>query len=317
MRRLIVIFFFIFSVSSLTAQQLDKARMLFEQNQMKEAETLLARIQTSSKDYAGARYFLGRISFAKNDFEEAAEYFEEAIDANDKVADYYEWHGDALASIAQHANLFRQGILAPKMKSSWERSIELDPRKIEPRVSLIEYYMQAPGFMGGSEEKAEVMAREIMKLDAAKGHKALGSIYSKQDKSALAEAEFKKAAELNREYVSALGSFYITKKMFDKAFRLYDDELKNNPDDVDAKYMIGRISAVSGQRLDAGEAALREYLKHKPGKDQPSHAYANMRLAQILEKKGDKTMAHTHFVKAVQLDNSLKEANEGVERTAP
>jgi predicted RNA-binding protein len=41
-----------------------------------------------------------------------------------------------------------------------------------------------------------------------------------------------------------------------------------------------------------------------------------MRLAQIIEKKGNKVAAKDLFGKALKMDGNLKEAKEGLERTS-
>jgi len=73
-------------------------------------------------------------------------------------------------------------MLAPKMKSAWEKAIALDPKNLDARTSLIQYYLQAPGFMGGSVEKAKEVAGQVLKLKPAEGHRQLGNIYLNEKK---------------------------------------------------------------------------------------------------------------------------------------
>jgi len=53
-----------------------------------------------------------------------------------------------------------------------EKAVELNPDSIEARFDLMEYYLQAPAFLGGDVAKAEGQAREISKRSAAAGRKA-------------------------------------------------------------------------------------------------------------------------------------------------
>ena len=66
--------------------------------------------------------------------------------------------------------MIKQGMLAPKMKKAWESAIALDPKNMSARTSLIQYYLQAPGFMGGSIDKAKEVAKQITGLNPAEGH---------------------------------------------------------------------------------------------------------------------------------------------------
>lgn len=68
---------------------------------------------------------------------------------------------DTDGTIAGQANILRQGMLAPKMKAAWEKAIALDSKNLGARLSLIQFYTQAPSLMGGSMDKAKEMARQI------------------------------------------------------------------------------------------------------------------------------------------------------------
>jgi Tfp pilus assembly protein PilF len=55
---------------------------------------------------------------------------------------------------------------------------------------------------------------------------------------------------------------------------------------------------------------------YTPKQNEPSHAGANMRMAQIYEKRGNKTEAKKLFEAALKQDNTLKEAKEGLDRVS-
>lgn len=294
----------------------ERARKLYEEKKFAEAEKLLARIDNDDKDYAAAQYYLGRIAFDQKDYDDAADYFEEATDSNDKVADYFNWLGNTYGTIAQDANVIRQGFLAPKMKNAWEKAIALDPKNLDARFSLISYYTQAPSIMGGSLEKAKEMARQVIALSPAPGHRSVGNILVKEQKIAEAEKEYLEMVKADANFTPVLANFYMNQKKFDNAFAMIDEALKKNPQDMGSVYQLGKTSALSGSRLDQGEECLKKYLGYTPKPNEPSHAGANMRLAQIYEKKGNKAQAKKMYETALALDGTLKEAKEGLLRTS-
>lgn len=299
---------------SLAAQTVEKAKALWEKKNYAEAKKVLLTVKEDSKEYAEAQFYLGRVSFDEGKYEDAEEFFEEAIDKNDKVADYHNWYGNALGNIAGNANMLKQGMLAPKMKAAWEKAVALKADMIEPRQSLIQYYLQAPGFMGGSVDKAKEMAREIIKLKPAEGHRQLGNIYLKEKQTAEAEKEYIAMTKADPATLPGLGNFYIAQGQYDKAFSLFEEVLKSKPGDMQMIYQLGKVSALSGQKLEQGEEYLKKYLAYEPQKNEPSHAGANMRLAQIMEKQGKKAEAKKLYELALKTDASLKEAKEGLER---
>lgn len=311
-----ILILLLISTQAFAQSNVEKAIKLWESKNNTVAKKILSAINDDDKDYAAAQFYLGRISVGEGNFDDAEGFFEEAVDANDKNAEYYSWLGNTYAVIAQNANPIRQGMLAPKMRTAWEKSIELDPNNVDSRRSLIQFYTQAPGFMGGSIDKAKEMAKQILKLKPAEGHLQLGNIYVKENNPQAAEKEYIEAIKADPTYFSILGTFYINQKQYDKAYTYFEDALKKNPEDYISIYQIGKTSAVSGQKLDIGEECLKKYLAYKPKQNEPSYAAANMRLGQIYEKRGNKVQAKKYYESAVSLDAKLKDAKEGLERVS-
>jgi tetratricopeptide (TPR) repeat protein len=311
-----ILFLLLFTTVSVFGQSITTGKQLWEQKKYPEARKQLLAIKKDSKDFAAAQYYLGRVAFDETNYDEAEEFFETAIDTNDKVADYHTWYGNTLGTIAADANLFKQASLGPKMKSAWEKAVALDPKTVDARESLIQYYLQAPAIAGGSVDKAIEMANEIKKIKPAEGHRQLGNIYYREKKYAEAEKEFIAMTKIDATLTPGLANFYVLQKQYEKAFTLFEETLKQNPNDMTATYQIGKLSAVSGQQLDRGETCLRKYLTYTPQKNEPSHAGANMRLAQIMEKRGKKSEAKSLYELALKGDASLKEAKEGLARVS-
>lgn len=101
-----------------------------------------------------------------------------------------------------------------------------------------------------------------------------------------------------------------------EALILLEDALRAAPENYLYLYWAGKVSAMTSLKLDFGEASLRRYLTHTPVGDEPSLAGAYMRLGQIKEKQGNKAEARKHYEMALKLDNKLKQAKEGLERTS-
>jgi tetratricopeptide (TPR) repeat protein len=293
---------------------MDQVKKLVEEKNYDVAKKLLSPVENKDKDYALAQYYMGIIAYRQKMYDEAADYFEEAIEYNDKMADCYNWLGNTYGTIAQYSNLLIQGYLAPKMKNAWKKASELDTKNIQSRWALIQYYTQAPSFMGGSFEKAREMAAEIARLDKAEGHKALGTVYQWEKNMAEAEKEFLEMTKLNPALGYVLADFYTLQKKYDKAFALLEELIKNNPGDYLSHFYYGKTSVLTGQKSERAEEYLQKYLTYEPKENEPSLASANMLLAQIYEKKGNKTEARKFYSIALRENEHLKEAREGLER---
>lgn len=306
---------FCLTASMVLAQTpVQKAEILFKEKKYPEAKKLLETVKSGDKEYGRAQYFLGRIAFDEDQLDDAEDFFEEALETSDKVADYHYWMGNTLGRTAQQSNMLKQGILAPKIKDAFERTVALDPTNLNAYNSLIGFYTQAPAFMGGSMEKAHACADKIKSIKLAEGCRAKGNVYASEKKYAEAEREMKAAVTADETYFPVLIQFYTNQKKYTSAFTALEENLKKSPDNMGLIYQYGRTCAISGEHLTQGEAYLKRYLNYKPKDTEPSIAGANMRLGQIKEKQGNKTEAKRFFETAVKLDPSLKEAKEGLDR---
>ncbi len=233
---------------------------LYQTKKIDEANKSFQLIEKSSSDYAAAQYYMGRIAYDKKQYDHAADYFQRATELNPTNGDYFNWLGDTYAAIGSESSFFTQMSVGPKALKAWEKAVKLDLKNINARASLVGAYMQAPGFMGGGEDKAKAVGSELLSL--------------------------------------------------------LDEALKTTPDNYLYHYWYGKSSAITGLKLDRGEASLKKYLTHTPIGDEPSLAAAYMRLGQIREKQGNNAEAKKNFEMAVKLDPKMKSAQEGLERTS-
>jgi hypothetical protein len=88
--------------------------------------------------------------------------------------------GVAYGNLAQKTNAFRRVSLARHTRDEFERAVELDPNDLDARWALVQYYALAPGYLGGSEQKARQQAEEIGRRDASFGKRAFDFLAQKK-----------------------------------------------------------------------------------------------------------------------------------------
>lgn len=220
---------------------------LFESRRFEEARKFFAPYVAKNSRDADAAYYLGRTLFALGRFEPAANQLEKAVEIRPN-SDTLLWLGRAYGQYAMQASLFKQAGLAKKCKAAWERAVALDPNNLNVREDLIQYYLRAPGFMGGSLEKAREQAVEIKKRDAVRGSLAAATIHLYQKNNAAAEKE------------------------------------------------------------------VAEAMRNVPADSPASLGLLHFRLGTVYERQGNKALARTHYKKAVELDQGLREAKEALAR---
>lgn len=314
MNRSILITLSFFITFNALSQNLSKGIKLFEDGKLDEAKKNLEDYGSRTSEFEKAQYYLGRIAFNQEEYSDAIDYFKEAIVKNDQIANYYAWLGNAYGVYTQNANKIKQGILAPKVKRSYEKAVSLDPKNLDALWGLIEYYSQAPSFMGGSMEKATITANNILEFNEKEGYRALSSVYQRDEKYEDAEKAFVKLVELDSNYMTSLGSFYQSRALYDKAFLLFEKLSIGQPENINALYQIGRTSALSGQQPEKGIKALEKYMMMEIQEGFPSYAAARMRMAMIYEKTGDKVKAKSLYEASLKEDRSMELAKEGLKR---
>lgn len=299
----------------LAAQSAAEAVALFEQGKAAEAEAAFRKIAKSNPKSAQAQYYLGRLAFDRGNSESAEEYFERAIALEPRNSEYHLWLGRVVGMEAQKASLLGKASLAKRTKAEFEKAVELDPNNLDARSNLIDYYVMAPGIMGGSIEKAERQAAEIAKRDPVRGVRETAKVYRLQKKYPEAEKvyadgirRFPAEKSLRRD----LGFFYQQGESWQKAWQTFAWLVKDDPSDMASQYQLGRTAALSGLHLDEGEQALMKYLAYTPKTDEPPLKWAHVRLGTIYEKKKRADLAKAQYRQALALDPKFKEAKEAL-----
>lgn len=272
-----------FGLAALDPAAFKAAVELYTRRQPLEAQHAFEALALENPENPDIQFYLGRLALQRDDQTQAVTYLEKAVSLRPQESRYHVRLGDAYGRSAQKAGLFSKLGLAAKCRTEYARAVELDPKSIEARLSLMGFYQQAPGFAGGSMDQALEQAREIKKLDAFRGRLAIAGLC-------------------------------VAEKKFNEAFAEFDEVLKTSPDDYAALFQSGRLSAVCGQRLDEGLTALQRCLALTPPEGQPPHAAAHWRIGNILEKKGDKAGARAAYEAALKIDPKFPQALESLRK---
>lgn len=303
--------------SSLAAQTPEE---LFKSGKYDDAKKVFAERVAKNRNDANALFHMGRIAEEQDKFSEAVDWYEKALKLNDTSATYHFWLGSATGALAQRASKIKQPFLARKVKSEFERASQLDPKMLDPRLGLVDFYTMAPGFMGGSIEKAHQQADEIKKLHPYRGQYAEARIAQKQKnveaegkafEAALAAAKVAAPDSLTPWYW--LANYYRRNSRFDESFALCDSIMKKKPDEVPVHASYGVVAALSGKNLERGERELKFYLEHPPKEvTDATISFVRYHLGLIYEKTARKDAAKTEYAEAVRLNKDNADAKKAI-----
>ncbi|MDP1677430.1 MAG: tetratricopeptide repeat protein [Bacteroidota bacterium] len=236
------LFILLTAVAGLVFGQVDSTGIkLINQRKYSEAQSFFESVIQKNNKNAEAYYFLSIALMRQQKSDDAQDAIEEAIDINETVSKYHMMRGNILGQKAMTANVISQGFLAPKIKNAFLRASELDPNNVDARASLYNYYIMAPGIMGGSEEKALEQANAIVKLNPYRGYNLLSTYYARVKKDTVeAEQQIKKAIAVKSDTgdgYKRLGYLYTSQKRFAEAYtqmKKFVELEPTNPDSYDS-----------------------------------------------------------------------------------
>lgn len=295
----------------------EKGASLIEAERFPEAERILRAALARDPSESEAIYYLGRVYLATGRTSEAVRFLEHRAGDHPRSSRIHQGLGEAYAVSALSASMLRQLGLARDARKSLVRAVALDPENVEARVSLFEFYRHAPSVVGGSAERAFAEARQIGRRDPSRGHELRANLLRDQGREREAISEYRRAIAADGRNLQArlsLALLHTERRDFGQAFEVLDALLARAPGHMSGLYQLGRNAALSGRRLDEGEAALRQYLRHDPRRNQPTHAWAFYRLGMIHQRRGELASARHVLERALRLDPGLDGARTMLEQ---
>lgn len=264
--------------------ELDAARVLYrDRSKAVEARAAFEKLAALDPQHPDVNFHLGQLANHRDEPEKAVKYFEAALAVEPNAGRHHHGLGDALGRSAQKAGIFSKLGLAKKCLAAYERAVALDPGVVEFRLSLFEFYRQAPAMFGGGFEKASAQVAAIRKLDPARGWAAFSTLYAGE-------------------------------KKFTEAFAEFEAHLKTSPDDYIALQQLGRFSATTGHSLDRGLVALRRCLELPVPPGAAGHAAIQWRIGNIHVAKNDPASARAAYEAALKLDPNFTQAADALKK---
>ncbi|MBF8247853.1 MAG: Tetratricopeptide repeat-containing protein [Bacteroidetes bacterium] len=291
---------FLFSLLTARQSQLEKGVQLAMAGKYEEAKRVYEDILKADEKNAAAHFRLGLLLLRRfQNVDDATDHLEEAVELSPDNADYHFGLGQAYGETARNAGIFKKAIVGPKVKTEFEKAAQLNPKHVGAHIGLAQFYSQAPGIMGGSDEKAWKEVETVIALDEYEGHRLKAQILEREKKIEAAEQEWKSFAGLRPgdwRVWKLSGYFFLRQKKSDAAIAAFDKYVELRPDTADSHDSLAE-AFIEKNDYDKAEASLKKALSLD--KD---FKYSVERLARVYELKGRKQEAREtyHAVKPSQ-----------------
>jgi tetratricopeptide (TPR) repeat protein len=278
-----------------------------------------ARQARESSAEAKAAFDRGKAAHAAGKTDDAVSAFERAVALDPSSSLYYMWLGHAYTRQLATAGILRKPFIGRRTGEAYDMAVKLDPTSADAAEARLEFFLNAPGIVGGGIDKARAEAARLATLDSYRGRMAGARIAAHEKQPAEAERFYR---SLIADYpdraaaAEALVAMLQDASRFDEAFKVVDDRLTRFPDEAGALFILGRLAAVSGQQLPRGEAAMRRFLTLTPA-DPVRQSNAHFRLGMIKEKQGDARAAAAEYQAAIDLYPAHQPAAAALKRIQP
>jgi len=307
-------FFILLFPCMLFAQQGDnafaKAESLFLNESYNQAQPLFKSYLMDHPENLKTLEYLGDIAGYEKKWETAITYYKKLVALAPETADYHYKYGGVLGMKALEINKLKALGLVGDIKESFLKAAALDASHIEVRWALVEFYIQLPGIIGGSEKKAIKYANELAAISPVDGYLAQGYIAEYNDRPKDAEKHYKNAVKVGGSMTcyTKLYEHYDKNDEPEKALAAIEEAQQNHKDSNRLHYQFGKIAGQYGIGLDEGINCLDRYIENHSAADGVPKDWAYLRLAQIYKHKGDKAMATSWIDKALIDRPDFKEA---------
>ncbi len=122
--------------------------------------TLQGRISAAPND-AESQNLLCRAYLTLTNWDASIAACQKAVALSPQNSQYHLWLGRAYGEKADNSSFLSATLLAKKVRDEFETAVRLDPGNVEARSDLADFYVQAPGIIGGGIDKAANQAAAI------------------------------------------------------------------------------------------------------------------------------------------------------------
>ena len=188
--------------------------------------------------------------------------------------------------------------LNARIREQLQRAFELDPRSYEIRSALVQYYLAVPMLAGGSHSKARALEQDWRKSNAEQARMLRIFVALGDEDWADAERELK-ALRLGNDLRLAfdarvaygqLGRHFVKDKQWDRARKLYEQLMREQPRQATGPYLMSRLAQDQGRFEEA-----IDWLQKARRLEGAELLPLEQRLGNAYEGLGDKTQARAAY----------------------
>lgn len=264
---------------------------------------------------AASYNLLCRAHLLLEDWDAAIHACQRAVALEPANSRYHLWLGRIYGEKADHSGFWTAAGLARKVRSEFEMAVQLDPKNVEARSDLAEFYVEAPGIIGGGKDKAENQAQQLATLDPPQAHLVKAHIAEKQGDLVTAENEYRTAIQTSGGKAGtwlSLAEFYRRNGRFEQM----QDAIQHVASSQGNSFPLVRAAEIlvrAKREIPLAAQLVRRYLSSSTVEDAPAFK-AHYLLGTLLENQGNKQAAAEQYRAALALAAGFTPARDALRR---
>jgi tetratricopeptide (TPR) repeat protein len=305
-------------LAAFQASASDSAKDMLAAGRVDEAIAALnVRLSSAPMDAESAN-LLCRSYFAMEDWDRAESACRKAVSLDATRGRYHLWLGRVYGEKADRAGFLRAATLVGKVHEEFQRAVQLEPKDTDARLDLAEFYLEAPGIVGGGEDKAREQARIIGASDPGREHWVYARIAEKKKDSPAAEREYHQYIDLSQGDAEAwlnLALFLRRQRRWQEMEQAIVKTSQAPMPKLDVLVDAAQMLYRSGRSFPFAVQLLERYLAAGPVEAAPAFK-AHYLLGMLLEKQGDKRAAVEQYRASLALARNFGLAQQALNRVA-
>ena len=315
--RLVFVLIWVLVLCAVSVIAADNPSTLLAQGRVDEAIAALRQKINVSPNDAEAQNLLCRAYFTLGEWDRGIAACQKAISLDPNNSRYHLWLGRIYGEKADKSGFLTAAELATKVKSEFELAVQLNPRSVDARTDLAEFYLEAPSIVGGGRDKAEAQARTLAGLDPAKAHWVNGRLDEKKKDFNSAEKEYRAAIDASHGSANSwlnLAIFYRHIGHLDQMESAIQQAATAEMDSSGAVMDAAELLIRTKRNVPESARLLRQYLSSQSTVEQAPAFKAHYLLGTVLEQQGDKQAAADEYRAALSMAKDFSLAHEALDR---
>ena len=283
MLRFVLVVLMVSSLIFAANPAVQKAADLYAQTGYK--ESLSAAPEKVTQKDATAYRLIGQDEYMLGDYKKSTEALEKAAALDPTNSEVFHWLGRAYGRRAETSSPFTAPGLASRARQALEKAVALDPNNKDAVTDLFDFYLQAPGLVGGGVDKAEKLVSLISSEDPAQGHFAQAQLDTKRKEYQTAEEHLRQAVEIAPQQVGLvlnLARFLAQRGRIEESDAMFQRAIAMAPNNPKVLYARAETFIEEHRNLDEARELLQRFLNSPLTANDPPR----MKAEALLRKTG-------------------------------